>query len=68
MTRWARLSARMTASESLIFQPANLNVREFMEHIGRDGRIILKFIFKNKSVGVRTGFSWHGIVSSGGLL
>jgi hypothetical protein len=39
-----------------------------MEHTGIDGRIILKFVSENNSVGVRSGFSWHGIVSSGGLL
>jgi hypothetical protein len=46
---------KITASESL--QPANLNVRDFIEHTGIDGKIILKFVFTDNSVGVRDGIS-----------
>ena len=37
----------------------NLRVRDHLEDPGVDGRIILRWIFRNWDVGVWTGSSWH---------
>jgi hypothetical protein len=44
----------------------NLREREHLEDPGLDGRIILRWIFRNWDVGAWTGSSWLRIGTGGG--
>jgi len=46
----------------------NLRVRDHLGSPGVDGRIILRWIFRKKDVGVWTGSSWLRIGADGGHL
>jgi len=50
------------------FGGGNLREREHLEDPGVDGRIILRWIFRQWNVGVWTGSSWLGIGTNGGHL
>ena len=46
----------------------NLRERDHLEGPDVDGRIILRWIFRNEDVGGWTGSSWHRIGTGGGHL
>jgi len=50
------------------FWLGNLKERDHLEHLSIDGRIILKWILKKYDVSIQTGYVWHSIETSGGLL
>ena len=46
----------------------NLRERDLLGDPSVDGRIILRWIFRNRNVGVWTGLSWLSIGTGGGHL
>ena len=46
----------------------NLGERDHLEHLGIDGRIILRWIFRKWDVGEWTGLIWLRIGTGGGHL
>jgi len=50
------------------FRGGNLRERDYLEDPGLDGRIILRWIFRQWDVGVRTGSIWLRIGKGGGHL
>jgi hypothetical protein len=40
----------------------NMRERDHLGYPGVDGRILLRWLFKKRNVGVRTGSSWHKII------
>jgi hypothetical protein len=45
-----------------------LKERDHLGDINIDGMIILKWAIKKKGVRVWNGFTWHRVVTSGGIL
>jgi len=67
--RWAGHLARMGRGEAYTgFCWAILRERDHMGDPSIDGKIILKWIFRNWDVGVGTGSSWLRIGTGGGHL
>jgi len=67
--RWAGHVARMGRGEPYKgFWWKTLRERDHLEDPGVDGRIILRFIFRKRDVGVWTGSSWLRIGTGGGHL
>jgi len=50
------------------FWCGSLRERDYLKYPDVDGRIILSWIFRKWDVGVWTGFIWHRIGTSSGLL
>jgi len=68
--RWAGYVTRMGERRGVCgdFWWGNLRERDHLGDPGLDGRIILKWIFRNWDVGVWTGLSWLRIGIGGGHL
>jgi hypothetical protein len=65
--RWAGHVARMGRGEAYAgFLWGNLRERDHLGDSGVDGRIILRWNFRNWNVVVRTGSSWLRIGAGGG--
>jgi len=64
--RWVGHVAHMGRAEVYTgFQWVNLSERDHLGDPGIDGRIILKWIFRNRDVGVWAGLSWLQIGTGG---
>ena len=67
--RWAEHVARMGRAEAYTgFWWGNRRARPHWGDVGVDGRIILKWIFMKRDVGVWTGSNWLRIGTGGGHL
>jgi len=67
--RWVGYLVRMGREEVYTgFGWGNLKERDHLGDPGLDGRIILRWIFRNWDVGVWTGWSWVKIETGGGHL
>jgi hypothetical protein len=65
--RWAgHVAGRGRGEVGTEFWWGNLRERGHLEDPGLDGRIILRWIFREWDVGVRTGSSWLKIGTGGG--
>jgi len=51
-----------------VFWWGNLRERDHLKDSGVDGRLIVRWIFRNRDVGVWTGSSWLRIGTGGGHL
>jgi hypothetical protein len=63
--RWAGHVARMGEERVLVGKPEG---RDHWEDPGVDGRVILRWIFRKRDVGVWTGLGWLRIETGGGQL
>ena len=67
--RWTGHVARMGTGETYTgFSWGNLRERDHLEDPSVDGRIVLRWIFKNLDVGAWTGLIWLRIGIGGGFL